>query len=146
MVAYDSGGVKVWDAQTGQELLALKGHTDSIRSIAFSPDGKTLASGSTDKAIILWDLTASPPTSQTLTGWFALWDLLIAGSAWIGAYYLRFDSGLFPVTKEIPDEQLCWNNLPLVLLLALIVSLVGMGLGFVVYYLVGEIRGVWERW
>lgn len=59
-------------------------------------------------------------TSQTLTGWFALWDLLIAGSAWIGAYYLRFDSGLFPVTKEIPDEQLCWNNLPLVLLLALI--------------------------
>ena len=34
--------VKVWDAQTGQELLVLKG-TDG-RSVAFSPDGKRLAS------------------------------------------------------------------------------------------------------
>ena len=37
--------VKVWDAQTGQELLSFKGHT-SVRSVAFSPDGKRLASAS----------------------------------------------------------------------------------------------------
>src|SRR5437660_912214 len=36
--------VKVWDAQTGQELLTLKGHADPIKSLAFSPDGKRLAS------------------------------------------------------------------------------------------------------
>ena len=36
--------VKVWDAQTGQELLTLKGHTGIVNSVAFSPDGKRLAS------------------------------------------------------------------------------------------------------
>ena len=41
-----AGEVKVWDAQTGQELLTLKGHTWGVDSVAFSPDGKRLASGS----------------------------------------------------------------------------------------------------
>src|SRR5262249_31181169 len=36
--------VKVWDAQTGQDLLALKGHTSWVYCVAFSPDGKRLAS------------------------------------------------------------------------------------------------------
>ena len=31
--------VKVWDAATGQEILTLKGHTDPVNSVAFSPDG-----------------------------------------------------------------------------------------------------------
>jgi WD40 repeat protein len=38
------GEVKVWDAQTGHELLTLKGHTVFVWSVAFSPDGKRLAS------------------------------------------------------------------------------------------------------
>ena len=34
----------------------LKGHTDSVLSVAFSPDGQTLASGSADETIRLWDV------------------------------------------------------------------------------------------
>ena len=40
--SYGAGEVKVWDVQTGRELLVLK-HTGSV-SVAYSPDGKRLAS------------------------------------------------------------------------------------------------------
>jgi WD40 repeat protein len=46
--------VKVWDAQTGQELLTFKGHTRSVDSMAFSPDGKRLASAGGGE-LKVWD-------------------------------------------------------------------------------------------
>ena len=35
----------------------LTGHTDTVYSVAFSPDGHTLASGSADDTVRLWNLT-----------------------------------------------------------------------------------------
>jgi WD40 repeat protein/serine/threonine protein kinase len=53
--ASGDGTVKLWDAQTGQEILTCKGHKSGwIRSVAFSPDGKRLASFS-DKELKVWD-------------------------------------------------------------------------------------------
>src|SRR5207247_654115 len=37
--------------------VTLKGHSEYTRAIAFSPDGKTLASGGGDRTIKLWDVT-----------------------------------------------------------------------------------------
>ncbi|MDE0317719.1 MAG: sigma-70 family RNA polymerase sigma factor [Candidatus Poribacteria bacterium] len=38
--------VRLWEADTGQDIATLTGHTWEITSIAFSPDGNTLASSS----------------------------------------------------------------------------------------------------
>ena len=39
-----------------KERATLKGHTGRVLSVAYCPDGKTLASGSNDKTIKLWDV------------------------------------------------------------------------------------------
>lgn len=36
--------------------MKLEGHTDTVRSVCFSPDARTIASGSWDKSIRLWDV------------------------------------------------------------------------------------------
>jgi WD40 repeat protein len=46
--------VKIWDADTHQELITFKGHSDHVYSVAFSPDGRTLATGSRDKTAQIW--------------------------------------------------------------------------------------------
>ncbi len=39
-------GIWIYDAQTGQELDLYTGHTGSVNSVAFSPDGNTIATTS----------------------------------------------------------------------------------------------------
>lgn len=57
-----------WDLETGELVRRFDpdAHDDVIRDLALSPDGTTLASGSDDRTITLWDLETGDPT-MTLT-------------------------------------------------------------------------------
>src|SRR5262249_43369735 len=54
--SFESGEVRVWDAQTGQVVFTLKGHTNRVISVAFSADGKRIVSGGKGRGEVkVWD-------------------------------------------------------------------------------------------
>ncbi|XP_058006186.1 WD40 repeat-containing protein HOS15 isoform X3 [Hevea brasiliensis] len=48
--------VKLWDVELGKLTCSLNGHRDPVYSVAFSPNGEYLASGSLDRCVNIWSL------------------------------------------------------------------------------------------
>jgi RNA polymerase sigma factor (sigma-70 family) len=88
--------VKLWDVTTGTERAALKGNSvcpDGLWTVAFSPDGKTLASATADGTIKLWDV-ATGNEQATLQ---------------VHAYYLAFSPDGKTLAWTSGDEIELWD-------------------------------------
>jgi ribosome assembly protein SQT1 len=80
----------IWNASTGQEILKLEGHRDSLSAIEFSRDGQYLATGGVDATIKIWKNIDPRAFSQ----WEFLMDLEGSEEVTVGSfpfkYLLRF--------------------------------------------------------
>ncbi|KAG2031784.1 WD40-repeat-containing domain protein [Suillus americanus] len=108
--------IKVWDAKTGEVVTTLKGHTDALRCLAWTKDGKTLISGSFDNSIRTWNTKTWKQTAVLLGHTSAVYAIAISpndrilASASSGhtAQLWNLDNGQ-PISSTLqhPDQVTC---------------------------------------
>ena len=68
LAASSSNTVRLWIVETGEAWATLKGHSNLVSSVAFLDGGRTLASGSQDRTVKLWDIARAGAERDVLTG------------------------------------------------------------------------------
>src|SRR5260370_21531592 len=75
------------DEQPAGVVATLKGHTEALYAVAFSPDGRLIATGSFDKTVRLWDLSGKE--IRTLNGPAGHQNLVLAVTFTRNGQWLR---------------------------------------------------------
>jgi WD40 repeat protein len=79
LASADGTAIHLWEVATGKELRTFQGHRGEISSLAFSANGRRLASASNDSTVVIWDLippqsaddtSGRKPDERTLAGWW----------------------------------------------------------------------------
>jgi WD40 repeat protein len=65
VLGFRDSTVRLWDTQTRECVAVLEGHTSWVNNVVFSPDGRLLASASSDCTVRLWDVVERQPASPT---------------------------------------------------------------------------------
>ena len=98
----DDNTLRIWDVATGKLLGELKGHTHTISSIAYSPDGRRVASASLDRSLRLWDVETRRELAR------------VDGQGWCNEAVFSFDGTLVLVGggAEKNFQQRRWYEYP----------------------------------
>ncbi len=77
------GVIELYELATGQKRHTFSGLKRPALSLAFSPDGRSLASESADGPVILWDVKGvlTTPATPDAAGWEAAWKALTGDDA-----------------------------------------------------------------
>src|SRR5262249_42054401 len=103
------GTVRLWDTQSGQELLpALTGHNTPVRALAFRADGKTLACGPLDR-IVFWDVERRQRLGDAVAedSVFVTSLAFSPDSRWLGSGGFNDGAILWDLRPEVWVRQAC---------------------------------------
>jgi WD40 repeat protein len=96
----NGSAVAVWDADTGERLVTLRGDTNGVPAVAFSPDGSRLATGSMGQTVKLWDARTG---EETLT---------LAGPPPVARYLAFQPDGRRLISVSIDGAVKSWDATP----------------------------------
>ena len=98
--------MRLWDVETGAARSILRGHTNEVNWVSYSPDGRTLATAGDDRTVQVWDAQTGTLNS-TLSGH----DYEVVGVTFTpdGRQVVSCDRG-----EDLPLESLRLGNRSLV--------------------------------
>ncbi|MET9210571.1 MULTISPECIES: TIR domain-containing protein [unclassified Nocardia] len=90
-----------WDTRTGEQIgPPMAGHTDWVRSLAISADGRYIVSGSSDRTLRFWDLADGHAIGEPLQG----------APGWIEGVWISADSATVrTMQRDFDDKTTLWT-------------------------------------
>jgi WD40 repeat protein len=94
--------LRIWDVDTGKLLREMRGHTHTISSIAYAPNGRRAVTASFDRSVRLWDVETGRELSR------------VDGQGWCTEAAFSFDGSLVLVSggAEKNFQQRKWYEFP----------------------------------